>query len=327
MNNKTPIRHKNRQTYLRTPLTYRHEAGTGSKVESPHKHPCISINKLTKEQIVMSANPQTRKLVNLQTFKSANLPTIFTLIIILSLTACSSKKINYLQPPKGAPADSLYQQTCEAYKVQPGDILYVDIFSPDPEVSQVFNSLQAQTTTTNATLGGFYIIGYTVSETGNIELPIIGKVNVEGLTMPEINAKILEAAKTYIKAPQVSAKLVSFTVSVLGEVGRPGRYNIYRDKMNILDVIGMAGDITYYGNRREVNIMRNTPKGTYTYIVDLTKRDLLASSNYFMAPNDIIYVQPRKLGLFRKNASDYALFLTTLSSTLTTVLLIINISK
>ncbi|NBC84481.1 MAG: hypothetical protein GVY19_14030 [Bacteroidetes bacterium] len=250
------------------------------------------------------------------------------IFILLFLFSCSAKRINYLQEAKDdhAAIDSLYQESYETYRVQPADILHVQVNSLNEETNVLFNQNTDQSSG-NQNLGGFYIRGYSISEAGYIDLPIMGEIKVADMTVAEIEKRINEAAEAYIKEPDIDVKLVSFDVTILGEVNSPGRITVYRDKMNILDVMGMAGDISYYGNRREVRVVRTTKEGRYTYELDLTDKNLLASSDFYVAPNDIIYVKPTPIGIFRVRASDYSTLLTTITSTITAVVLIVTLTQ
>jgi polysaccharide export outer membrane protein len=114
---------------------------------------------------------------------------------------------------------------------------------------------------------------------------------------------------------------------MLGEVIRPGQYTIFNDRANIFEAISLAGDISYNGNRRNVLIVRTLINGTKTIKVDLTKRELLSSQQYYLQPNDIVYIEPYRTTAFRLRVADYSVFLTLITSTITAVLLINQFRK
>jgi polysaccharide export outer membrane protein len=158
-------------------------------------------------------------------------------------------------------------------------------------------------------------------------LPILGKVNVAGYTVPEAHNIIQKVTDKYITNAIVELRLVSFKISVLGEVKRPGQLNVFNDKANIFEVISMAGDLTYYGNRHSILLMRSLPEGTKTYWLDLTDKNILTSDLFYLQPNDIIYVKPYRSTGFRLSLSDYSMLISTLTVTYTAILIVKNYSK
>ena len=221
--------------------------------------------------------------------------------------------------------DSLYTKHKPEYKVQPHDVLYIRILSDDADVNELFNPQSQGSGGNMVQPGAMYITGYLVDDGGFIELPVIKAIEVGGLTIPQIEARVKERAKLYIKEPFVSVKMANFRYSVLGEVGAPGFIEAPTAQMNILEALARAGDITYYGNRKEVLIVRQYPDGTKTFAIDLTDRKILDSPHLYLQPNDIVYVQPVKMAPFRARASDYLLILGAVTSTITAVALVVSL--
>jgi polysaccharide export outer membrane protein len=175
--------------------------------------------------------------------------------------------------------------------------------------------------------GGMYLTGYSIDKEGNIMLPILGKIHVAGSTVEEVKQNIQTLATSYVKDAKAEVKLVSFKISMLGEVTHPGQITIYNDRANIFEAISLAGDISYNGNRRKITIVRNYNNTSKTIKVDLTQRDILSSPQYFLQPNDIVYVEPLRSTAFRLRVSDYSVFLTLITSSITAVLLITQALK
>lgn len=252
------------------------------------------------------------------------------IVIAILLSACGNyKRFTYLQTIPPNKPDTLYNNSILVYKVQPADLLYVRITSLDENITKLFSS---ETVTNNSSMmgasgGGMYLTGYSIDKDGNITLPILGKIYVAGSTMDEVKQNVQKLATSYVKDAKVDVKLVSFKVAMLGEVNHPGQITIYNDKANIFEAIAQAGDISYNGNRRKITIVRNYNNTSRTIRVDLTKRDILGSQQYFLQPNDIVYVEPLKSTAFRLRVSDYSVFLTLITSTITAVLLITNATK
>lgn len=242
---------------------------------------------------------------------------------LLALAGCGSfKNAVYIQDAELT--DSLYTKNKPEYQVQPYDVLYIRILSDNTEVNELLNPMGGSGS--NAVqAGALYISGYVVNEEGFIELPLIQGVEVAGMTIDQIEQKVRAKARQYIKEPFVSVKMANFRYSVLGEVNAPGFIEAPTAQMNILEAMARAGDITYYGNRREVLIMRQYPEGTQTFAIDLTDRNILGSPQMYLQPNDIVYVQPVKMAPFRARASDYLLILGAVTSTITAVALVITL--
>lgn len=254
----------------------------------------------------------------------------FIILAIIVFASCGQyKRFTYLQPVGKPPLDSLYKKTFTWYKLQPADILYIRVISLDKNVTEMFNIDQSSVTTSIGGSGGgnYFMMGHSVDKDGYISLPVLGKIQVAGSTIEEARTIIQKKAEEYINDARTEVKLVSFKVSFLGEVRSPGQINIFSDKANILEGVSLAGDITYNGNRKKVLILRSFETGTKTINVDLTRRDILSSPLYYLQPNDIVYVEPLKTAAFRMRVMDYSTFLTLFTSTLTTVLLVINLSK
>jgi polysaccharide export outer membrane protein len=169
-----------------------------------------------------------------------------------------------------------------------------------------------------------YVFGYTVSDSGTISLPILGEVEVMGLTINEVQSAISEKAKQYLKDAVINVKLLSFKFTVIGEVSRPGSYTNFNNQLTVLDAIGMAGDITDFGNRRHVLVLRPTREGTATYHIDLQDKNLLQSEGFFLLPNDIVIVEPIKSKPTKLNIPTYTLVITTSLSTISTLILLLN---
>lgn len=253
---------------------------------------------------------------------------VSVLFFIVSFSSCSRfKDITYLRGVGYNTSDSLIKTTYSIYKVQAFDILYVKVNSIDEEASRMFNrNIDISSSTTMSTIMGPSLIGYTVDINGFIDLPVIGKLFVSGQTIYEIEHQLREKIKNYLADAQVSVRLLGFKVTLLGEIGS-GPKTITADRANILEVFAMGGDINKYGNKRKVLLLRTTPEGVRTYRIDVTKDDLISSPYFYVQPNDLIYVEPIKSAAFRLSLSDYALFLSTITATISTIFLIQSINK
>ncbi|WP_372753578.1 polysaccharide biosynthesis/export family protein [Labilibaculum sp.] len=212
------------------------------------------------------------------------------------------------------------------YTIKTNDNLYVDIQSMDAEVNAMFNpsygtGMQSGTQQNYGQLSGQYLNGFLVDLAGEISLPIIGKVALAGKSLKEAQEIIQEKADEYIRNATVKVKLLSFKVTILGEVKMPGVYYNYNNKMTVLDGISMASGVTDYGRIQKILVMRPTDSGSKTFRLDLSTKDFLASEAFFLQPNDVVYVEPDKYKNVKLNSSVYSLVLSTLS----TIVLILNL--
>lgn len=205
------------------------------------------------------------------------------------------------------------------YIIKTDDNLYVDIQSMSPEVNAMFNPTKAANSTggTSQNYGqpsSQYLNGFQVDLLGHISLPVIGDVVVAGLSLKEAQATIQRKADEYLKDATVKVKLLSFKITVLGEVKSPGVYYNYNSNMTVLDGIGMASGVTDYGRIQKVLVMRTTEKGSKTFRLDLSNKKFLSSEAFFLQPNDVVYVEPDKYKNVKLNSPMYSLFLSTIST-------------
>ncbi len=136
--------------------------------------------------------------------------------------------------------------------------------------------------------------GYLVDNTGAIELPVLGKVAVAGQTANQVKDRLRESLREYLKEPTVTIRNLNFRISVMGEVMRPSLFTIPNEQITLLEALSLSGDITIYGRRENVLIIREED-GKRTFArVDLTRRDLFSSPYYYLHPNDVVYVEPGK---------------------------------
>lgn len=204
----------------------------------------------------------------------------------------------------------------ESYLVREFDNLIIRINSFDQELSEMVNQKDADVRLTDPR-GLLYFSSYTVAEDGSVTLPMIGQVIVKDKTTSEIADLITEKLKEYENFPTVSVRLADFKVTVLGEVKQPGVKYYYSTKLTVFQALGMAGDLTPYGNRKQVKLIRETDAGTVIIPLDLTRTNLIESDFYFLRPDDVIYIEPVKARSFQLNKSNVEL----VTGILTTVLL------
>ena len=244
---------------------------------------------------------------------------IFSLFVLTFLSSCrSNKDLIYLNDTKDQEILEGIPNSTSEYIIKSNDNLYIDIQSMNPEVNVLFNPSQSTgqggTQQNYGQLSGQYLNGFQVDLSGNINLPIIGKIALAGKTLNQAKELIQAQADEYIKDANVKVKLLSFKVTVLGEVKSPGVYYNYNNQMTVLDGISLASGVTDYGRIQKVLVLRPTSKGSKTYRLDLTNRKFLSSEAFFLQPNDVVYVEPDKFKNVKLNSPMYSLFLSTIST-------------
>ena len=224
---------------------------------------------------------------------------LFLFSLPLLLAACTSyKNVPYLQNPEVVNDFGEILPLYDA-KIMPKDLLSITVNTTDPQAAAPFN-LTVQTplnaaltninTTTQPTLQQ-----YLVNNSGEIDFPVIGTLRVGGLTKNEAESLIRERLRPYLKeAPIVTVRMANYKISVLGEVARPGSFTIGNEKVNVLEALAMAGDMTVYGVRSEVAVTREVDGVRTIEYLDLTSTDIFNSPAFYLQQNDVVYVKPNK---------------------------------
>ena len=228
---------------------------------------------------------------------------IHSLLIIglcaLLLSGCSSyKKVPYLQDSEIV--NSL-QTTLPMYdaKIMPKDLLTINVNTSVPEAAAPFNlTVQSSVNVARSTslTQQPTLQQYLVSNEGTIDFPVLGRLQVSGLTKSEAENLIREKLGTYLnETPIVTVRMTNYKISVLGEVARPGMFTINNEKVNIFEALALAGDLTIWGMRDNVKLIREDAVGQREVIhLNLNKADIITSPYYHLQQNDIVYVTPNK---------------------------------
>ena len=222
---------------------------------------------------------------------------LLLMAIVGGVTSCAThKKISYFQDLESGISAQKVSIPLEI-KIQPDDKISILVNSKNPQLVELFNLpyVARQIGQLSGTANSQGVSGYTVDADGNIDFPVLGKIHIAGKSRAEVAAFIKNELITQnlVNDPVATVEFMNLTVSVMGEVSSPGRYNIDKDKMSILEVLSMAGDLTIYGRRDNVLVLRQEGGEQRAYTVNLTSADQLYTSPvYFMQQNDIVYVEP-----------------------------------
>ncbi|MEQ9441032.1 MAG: polysaccharide biosynthesis/export family protein [Cyclobacteriaceae bacterium] len=253
-----------------------------------------------------------------------------TLFLILgALFSCVSKKsLVYLQDDNfSTEYPTQIKNRRPDYKVQPNDVLHVTIQNPDNETSAFFNYGNQEGARGFGSESVLYLMGFNVDKDGFIGIPLIGKVKVQNLTIEECQQIIQQEANKYILNSSVDVKLVSFKISVLGEVKSPGYYYIYNGQASILEGLSLAGDLNQFANRNNIKLIRQTDDGVEVTLLNLSNSDLMKSKYYYLLPNDVIYVEPSVEQVRRTNTQPLGVFFGGLGALISVVNLIVTINN
>lgn len=219
-------------------------------------------------------------------------------ILAMWLAGCtSSKNVAYIQGAGKGETDE-YQHSTPLYDahILPKDLLTITVTATDPEAVQAFNLTVPSKTTGLTTSSQPQLQPYLVDNNGQINFPVVGMITLGGLTKRGAELKITDLLGKYLKEkPVVTVSFVNYKISVLGEVERPNIFTISNEKVNIFEALAMAGDMTIWGRRDNVKVIREDAKGNQRVIVlNLNDRDIIYSPYYYLQQNDVVYVEPNK---------------------------------
>ena len=243
---------------------------------------------------------------------------VTVLIWILASSCLPQKEITYFQSADTS-ARPVRVDTSGQVIIQKNDILSIYVSSVSPEASRFFNySTEA---TTNNTPGNTYV----VDANGDIQLPFAGNIRVAGITPLAARDSVKAKLEKYLTDPTVKLDIANFSVTVLGEVGKPGVYTVANEKMTLTEALALAGDLTIFGKRTNVMIIREVNGQKVFGQVDLTGRDFFSSPYYNLHGNDIIYVEA--IGQKRATAQSFYRVMPLLLSALSLIVVLVSLTN
>jgi polysaccharide biosynthesis/export protein len=214
---------------------------------------------------------------------------------LLSVCSCVPYKDMVLFRKNDKPAPEIAPTTVAKnadWMILPNDALSITVACLDPSVAEPFNLVDkrnsAQPTADSP------LTSYLVDANGDINFPILGKIQVAKRTIPQLRDTLLAKLKPYIKDPSVLIRRVNFHVTVMGEVAKAGTFTVTSERVTILEAIGMAGDFTSYSDRQRVMVVREENGKVTTAKIDLQSTEFFTSPYYFLHQNDVVYVDPKK---------------------------------
>jgi len=247
---------------------------------------------------------------------------IFIYVCIAAFFSCSTKKeILYVQDIS---TQDTYSYEFIEYQIKPDDILKIDVNSEIPEASIGFNPKGIGANFSDKT--SMLYNGYQVNNDGYINFPSIGKIKVQNLTISQIRELIYHTIikRGLLNNPSVDVKIINSHFTILGEVSKPGRYEYLKNNMNILEAIGMAGDLTITGKRSDIKLIRDLKGKKYVYNIDITDKNLLLNNTYQIFSGDIIIINPNNTRVKAAGVIGNSGTLLSLLSFLLTSIIVIN---
>ena len=245
-------------------------------------------------------------------------------IIFLTLSSCSSTRdLVYFSNLNSSEKSVEQIKNKPDQIIQSDDLLSITISSLSPESNALFNNGVMQTAGSGgtATLTARSYEGYLVDRSGNINFPVIGTITLGGLTKEKAIEKITVEVQEYVKNPVINIRFLNFKITVVGEVNHPSTFIVVSEKINLMEALGQAGDLTPYGKRSNLLIIREEDGVRSTARVNLNDKNALSSPYYYLHQNDILYVEPIKAKMLQ--GSPIPIFVPLISAVVAIISLII----
>ena len=239
-------------------------------------------------------------------------------VSLLILSSCASKsEVVYFQDVSRF--ETIVNEDTFAPKFKVDDVVSIHISTLNPEASAPFNLFRAPSQSEVARLGGtIQQIDYLVDQQGEIDFPVVGKIKISGLSPEELRISLREKLADYLINPIINIRLQNFSVTILGEVNRPGTYQINGEEITIMEALGLANDITIKGLRKNVLVIRDF-NGTKVYHrIDLTTKEAVKSPVYYLTQNDVVIVEPNKSAVTSSSLDNRATIAVSIASVLIT---------
>ena len=243
---------------------------------------------------------------------------IACLLFVVLISSCASRKdVIYMQDASNF--ETLIDKNSFTTKFKVDDEISIFVSTLNPEPSAPFNLYRGSTENGARPEQ----VNYLIDKEGEIDFPVIGKIKVVGLSPEEVRVMLREKLSPYLKDPIINIRLTNFTVTILGEVNRPGQYPVTGERITIFEALGLAGDATIKGRRDNVLVTRDFDGAKVYHRVDLTKKEVLNSPVYYLTQNDVVYVEQNKSAVASSSLDTRANLTVTIISTLITSAIIL----
>lgn len=215
-------------------------------------------------------------------------------IVLIFNTGCVSHK-QLLSFQENLPDTTLVSaKKLPSIKIQPNDVLGIKVFSTEMELAAPFNITSPQSSENFVNIETIQLSGFLVNQEGTISFPVLGTLKLEGLSIAEARDTIVGRLRQHLTDPIVNLRLLNFRVTVSGEVRSPGAFNVFNERISLLDALALAGDLTDYADRKDVLLVREVDGVQSLNRINLQTADFFQSEFYYLKQNDLIYVKPIK---------------------------------
>lgn len=224
---------------------------------------------------------------------------LILILTIMGVSCIPQKETVYLQNKSDSknyqdPYSELTSIT-ERYILRPNDQLFIQVNTSNPKLSEFFNPSRSGGSSSQQNQS---LYTYPIDDNMNIDFPFVGAVNFEGCTLQEAREKMEKVLVPFVNDAHVKMRLASNSFVILGEIGNPGRIDMGKEQITIYEAIALAGDVRTFGKRKEIKIIRPDGDAYKTFFVDITDNNIVGSDEYYVYPNDLIYVRPMKAKVF-----------------------------
>lgn len=246
---------------------------------------------------------------------------IISILVIITATSCASREsIVYFQDKPIEEGQLTSEPTQLTYK--PDDILTINVSALDPDTVRPFNLpvVSNNTTDLRSAQGALQQQSYLVDHHGNIEFPVLGTIKIEGLTRTELTTLLVDRIKVMANNPIVNVRLANFTITVIGEVSSPGTFTMQDERVTLIEALGYANDLTIFGKRDNVKLIREVNGKKKFANIDLTSINVVNSPLYYLQQNDVIYVEQNNAKIRSSTYNQNNGVLISAIGTLTTIL-------
>jgi polysaccharide export outer membrane protein len=250
---------------------------------------------------------------------------IFCFLFLVFLSSCAStRNLVYFKDIQNEKGFSEKINNKVEPIIQPNDLLEITVISLNPESNILFNSGVLPTMGSLGSTGSSSKVneGYLVATNGTINFPVLGSVKLAGLTKEEAVSKMTVEIKNHVKNPIVNIRFLNFRITVLGEVNRPSTFVVPSERINIIEALGQAGDMTAFGKRENVLVLREKDGVRSINRVNMASKDALNSPYFYLQQNDVVYVEPIKVKELQSGSSSFYIPLVSLAITVISLIVI-----
>lgn len=243
---------------------------------------------------------------------------VLMLLNVMIMTSCAKRNLSYFNDIDNLNDFTITDDKFIAPKIIPGDLLEITVTTINPESNLLFNYgvVRDESDGDNPALNNSKIDGYLVDPNGQVDFPILGKVKVAGLDREEAKTLIKSQLSSLVVDPKVEVRFLNFRITVIGEVSNPSSFVVSNERITVLEALGLAGDMTVYGLRDNVLLIRETAAGKTIHRFDMGNKALLSSPYYYLRQNDVIYVEADKNKLVQADVNPNTLAIVSILSSI-----------